>query len=192
LAPRDANDGGTVPYDASNDTIETERLILRKPLPEDAATISALFGDPAIMRFYGAGRTYGPSEMPEIFSTIVRHYEQYGYGVHLITRKATGDPIGVGGLQHTAISACVQIGGVFTKDSWKNGYAFEAGSALLRYGLTKLGMERIEANTPVTNAPAIAVARKLGMTYEGVTLHEGTEYARFAALSAIVKGRPSS
>jgi RimJ/RimL family protein N-acetyltransferase len=181
-----------VPYSATNDTIETERLILRKPTREDAATIGALFGDPDIMRFYATGRTYAPSEIPEIVSAIERHYEQYGYGVHLITRKGTGDSIGVGGLQHAPISTCVQIGGAFAKDSWKKGYAIEAGSALLHFGLTTLGLERIEANTPVTNAPAIAVARKLGMTYEGVTLHEGSEYARFAALATALKGRSTS
>jgi ribosomal-protein-alanine N-acetyltransferase len=188
LVSRAANDGGTVPYSATNATIETERLILRKPAPEDAATIGALFGDADIMRFYGTGRTYTPSEIPEIMSKIERHYEQFGYGVHVVTLKITGDPIGVGGLQHVGGWACVQIGGAFAKNSWKKGYAIEAGSALLRYGLTTLGIERIEANTPATNAPAIAVARKLRMTYEGMTLHEGTEYARFAAHAEILKG----
>lgn len=181
-----------MPYEVTNDTIETERLILRKPAPEDASIIGALFGDPDIMQFYGTGRIYGPSEIPEVVLMIERHYEQYGFGVHVIRLKSTGDSIGVGGLQHTPISPWVQIGGTFAKESWKKGYAIEAGTALLHYGFTALGLERIEANTPVTNAPAIAVARKLGMTYEGVTLHEGTEYARFAALAARLKGTSTS
>lgn len=189
MLSRAANDGGTVAYTATNNTIETERLILRKPAAEDAATIGGLFGDPDIMRFYGTGRTYSPSEIFEIVLKIERHYEQFGYGVHAVTLKATGDPIGVGGLQHVRHWTCVQIGGAFSKESWKKGYAIEAGSALLHFGLTTLGLERIEANTPVTNAPAIAVARKLGMTYEGATLREGTEYARFAALATTLKGR---
>jgi ribosomal-protein-alanine N-acetyltransferase len=181
-----------VPYTATNDTIETKRLILRKPVPQDAATIGALLGDPDIMRFYGTGRTYAPSEIPDLVLMIERHYEQYGFGVHVVSVKSTGESIGVGGLQHTPISPSVQIGGAFAKRSWKKGYAIEAGSALLHFGLTALGLERIEANTPVTNAPAIAVARKLGMTYEGTTLHEGTEYARFAAVAATLKGRSPS
>jgi len=150
--------------------------------------MEALFGDPEVMRLYGSGRTYTPAELPEIVALIHRHYEQYGYGIHMVSLKETGATIGLGGLSHALISPDVQIGGVLVKSSWNLGYAVESGSALLRFGLDTLKLERIEANTPVGNAAAIAVSQRLGMVYEGVVTHQGQDYARFAALGSPSKG----
>jgi ribosomal-protein-alanine N-acetyltransferase len=177
-----------VSYIGKFETIETERLLLRRPTSADGGTIGALLGDPEVMRLYGSGRTYALTEVSEILSLVDRHYEQYGYGVQMISLKKTGAAIGLGGLQHALISPCVQIGGVLVQGSWNMGYAIECGSALLQVGFDTLKLERIEANTPVENVAAIAVSRKLGMVYEGVIRHEGTEYARFATHGTTLKG----
>ena len=46
----------------------------------------------------------------------------------------------------------------------RQGYATEAGAALIRYAFTTLNLQRIVATTDYDNAASIGVMRKLGMT----------------------------
>jgi RimJ/RimL family protein N-acetyltransferase len=179
-------------YIATNGTIETDRLVLRKPAPEDAELLIALFADPEVMRLYGSGRTFDRARMTEALAEVERHYRDHGYGAQVMVLKETGEVIGLTGLQRGPISPGVQLGFVLAKNAWGNGYAFESGIALLDYGFSKLSLDRIEAITPASNVWAVAVIRKLGMPYEGTTLQDATEYMRFAAINPITKGRSST
>ncbi len=48
----------------------------------------------------------------------------------------------------------------------RQGYATEAGAALIRYAFTELNLQRIVANTNDDNTTSISVMRKLGMTIQ--------------------------
>ena len=116
-----------------------------------------------------------------------------GLDAQVIVLKRTGTVVGLTGLQRGPISAGVQLGFVLAKSAWGNGYAFESGIALLDYGFTKLGLDRIEAITPAAKPRwATLHPAKLGMTYEDTTLRDGTEYVRFATTNPTTKGRSSS
>ena len=175
-------------YLAIDGTIETDRLILRRATADDTDAVAALFSDLDIMRSYGTGRTFDRDETLEAIARMTNHYDTYGYCAQMMLRKDDGEIVGMGGLQRGPLSECVQFGCVLAKHAWGNGYAFEAGVALLDYGFSELGLERIEAITPASNASAIAVVHKLGMNYEGVLLRDGTEYAIFALANATTKG----
>ena len=54
----------------------------------------------------------------------------------------------------------------------RQGYAAEAGAALIRYAFTELNLQRIVATTTYDNAASIGVMRKLGMTIEHNPLPE--------------------
>ena len=49
---------------------------------------------------------------------------------------------------------------------WKQGYAQEAGHAMLSFGFGELKLHRVYAETISENRAAIALARKLGMRVE--------------------------
>jgi RimJ/RimL family protein N-acetyltransferase len=179
-------------YLAIDGSIETDRLILRKPTSNDAGALGAIFGDPDVMRSYGKGDPYDRDRMTEALAEIERHYVRYGYGAQAIALKNTGALVGLSGLQRARNSPCVQIGWALAKEAWRKGYASECGVALLEYGFATLGLGRIEANTISHNEAAISLIRKIGMTYEGIVRFEGAEYARFAAFNIAPKGRPST
>ena len=54
-----------------------------------------------------------------------------------------------------------------------NGYAFEAASALMQYGRTRLGLKRIIGLTSFTNATSAHLLEKLGLRYERNVLVPG-------------------
>ena len=37
--------------------LETDRLVLRAPVPEDAEALAPMYADPEVMRYVGDGRT---------------------------------------------------------------------------------------------------------------------------------------
>lgn len=54
------------------------------------------------------------------------------------------------------------------RDAWGNGYATEAGAALLRHALGDLQLNRVEALVALENMASRRVVEKLGFTREGV------------------------
>jgi [ribosomal protein S5]-alanine N-acetyltransferase len=60
-----------------------------------------------------------------------------------------------------------EIGYWFGKAHWGQGYATEAGHAVIRYGFEKLYLQRIYAYFFARNAGSRHVLEKLGLKYEG-------------------------
>jgi RimJ/RimL family protein N-acetyltransferase len=177
-------------FHVDNGTIETDRLILRQPAASDVDALATLFADAEVMRSYGTGQPLDRAKTIESLERVAEHYKTYGFGAQIALEKATGMLIGLGGLQrgNPTLSEEVQIGGVLAKRVWNLGYAIEGGIAVLEYGLTVLGLKRIEAITPASNAAAIAVIKKLRMPFDGNLTHDGIEYVRFAVTNEVPKG----
>ena len=49
-------------------TLETDRLVLRPPLPEDAEALAPMYADPEVMRYLGNGRTLTREETERYLS----------------------------------------------------------------------------------------------------------------------------
>ena len=60
-----------------------------------------------------------------------------------------------------------KLGYTIRADRWGKGYATDATQRMIRFGFQELGLHRISAAIGPDNAASIAVARKLGMQYEG-------------------------
>lgn len=82
---------------------------------------------------------------------------------------------------------------------WKHGYATEAVDAAIDYGLRKMKLHRLEAEIEPHNSASVAVARKVGMQFEGLrrkavyfrgTWHDHAVYAVVAEDRGIRKSKP--
>ncbi len=60
------------------------------------------------------------------------------------------------------------MGYVLRRESWRNGYATEAASVMLRIGFEMLMAHRVFAMVDTENLGSIRVLEKLGMTREGL------------------------
>ena len=84
-----------------------------------------------------------------------------------IRLRDNGTLIGGIGLRLTPEYERAELGYWLGEPYWHNGYATEAGKAMLRFGFQQLNLRRIHAEHFSHNPASGNVLRKLGMRYEG-------------------------
>jgi len=139
-------------------TIKTERLILRKILPDDAEMVYKWMSDPEVLKYEDwephndAGYTRG------YISYITGDYKSeqtYLWGIQL-GEELIGHILGGGVLAY-----------YLKKDCWSKGYTTEAVKAVINYMFTEVGIDRIEAKHSINNIASGKVLKKSGMMYKG-------------------------
>ncbi len=149
--------------------IHTKRLVLRRFKKDDADALYANWANDAdAVRFMRMRLHETIDDTRRFVEAIVNSYEKMDTYRWIIVLRAIGEPIGFIGL--TTISehdATGDFGYSIGKAYWNNGYATEALTAVLRYGLIKAGFNRLEAYHSVRNMASGKVMMKAGMTCEG-------------------------
>ena len=160
--------------------LETDRLVLRAPVPEDAETLAPMYADPEVMRYVGDGRTLTRAETERSVRRMIERWEADGFGLFTTVRKEDGAVIGRVGLlvwnsdtwepttraEGAEVPTEVEVGYTLGRDFWGCGYATEAAGAVRDYALGGLGAERLIALIIHGNTASENVARKLGLAYE--------------------------
>ena len=162
--------------------LETARLVLRPFRWDDFEPFYALaYADPEVAPQW-SGRT---KTRDEVRGSFARKVEQPAGkpGWVAITLKDRGTVIGGMGLQRWLPDEDtswfipedpgdapkrdprvieVELAPVLGRAYWGQGYATEAGRALLAYGFTELGVERVLSPIRQSNVRSIALAQRLG------------------------------
>jgi RimJ/RimL family protein N-acetyltransferase len=142
--------------------LETDRLILRRLSTEDADFILELVNEPSWLRFIGDKGVRSIADARDyILKGPVESYERFGFGL-----KENGTPIGLCGLIKRESLKDVDIGFAFLPKFWGKGYAYESASAVMAYGKSAFGLNRIVAITTPDNHSSIKVLEKLGFKFE--------------------------
>lgn len=151
---------------ATGPILTTERLILRRWHDADRGPFARLNGDPDVMRHFVQPLTAAESDA--LIDRIEAGFEDHGYGLWAVERRADGAFLGFAGLAwHTfeaRFTPCVEVGWRFDRSAWGQGYATEAGRASLRFGFEDAGLAEILSWTSPLNRPSVAVMERLGMT----------------------------
>jgi RimJ/RimL family protein N-acetyltransferase len=66
--------------------------------------------------------------------------------------------------QHILSQDVIEVGYLFNRASWHQGYATEAATACVHYAFERLELDRVWAQIRDTNVASMNVARRLGMT----------------------------
>ncbi|MGE7691405.1 GNAT family N-acetyltransferase [Lysinibacillus sp. NPDC097214] len=149
--------------------IETERLTLRLQTTDDADFILELVNDPSWLEFIGDRGVRTVEDAREyIVNGPIRMYEQSGFCFYLVERKEDQSPIGMCGFVKRESLEDVDIGFAFLPKYWGKGYAYEAASTTLAYGLDTLGLNRIVAITTQDNHASAKLLEKIGLKFEGL------------------------
>jgi RimJ/RimL family protein N-acetyltransferase len=155
--------------------LETERMLLRPITMDDVDLLVALDSDPAVMRFINGGR---PSTRAEVEDKIRR-----SLGHRWIARElATDEFLGWFGLRpRDETGANRSLGYRLRQTMWRRGLATEGSLALIELAFTRLGAERVSADTMGVNTASRLVMERCGLHYAR-TFHlewddpiEGTE-----------------
>ncbi len=158
--------------------LETDRLILRQLVVEDATFIFDLLNDPGWLRFIGDRGIHTLDDARNyILQGPVAMYARHGFGLYLTVRKQDGVPIGLCGLLKRDGLADVDIGYAFLPQFRGQGYAAEAAAAVMAYGKNVLELARIVAITAPDNERSAKVLEKLGLTFTKMITLPGDESA---------------
>jgi len=147
---------------------ETERLILRELLPQDAAGMFEMDGDPEVHLFLGNKPVQSIEQSKTDIEFIRNQYIENGIGRWAVMEKSTGNFMGWAGLK--LIKEPINnhynyydLGYRFSKRFWGKGYATEAAIAARDYGFNELKLDEIIGIADTNNLGSIHVLEKVGL-----------------------------
>ena len=160
--------------------LETDRLLLRAPVHEDADALAPMYADPEVMRYVGDGRTLTRAQTERSVRRMIERWEADGFGLFTTVRKDDEAIIGRVGLlvwntatwepttraEAAEAPSEVEVGYTLGQPFWGQGYATEAAGAVRDYALGELEADRLIALIIHGNTASENVARKLGLDYE--------------------------
>ena len=151
--------------DTQFEPLVTERLVLRRSDPGDAATISSYRSDPEVHRYQGWERTDPVGVRAEIEEMSRRAPGEPGGWVQLsVEERESGRLVGDVGLSLAeGEPGVIKVGYTISPDVQGRGYATEAVRALVDYAFDALGADVVRAYASEENEPSIRVAEKVGM-----------------------------
>ncbi|MBD1383346.1 GNAT family N-acetyltransferase [Metabacillus arenae] len=163
--------------------ISTKRLNLRKMRIDDVENLQEIFSDQIAMKYYPS--TKNEKETISWISWTIDNYKNYGAGLWIVERKDTGAFLGQCGIVPQKIDGKteMEIGYLFARRSWGNGYATEAAGACKEYGFGQLQLSKLISLPDVKNERSIKVAKRIGMKAEKTINKWGKEVLLFSALA---------
>jgi RimJ/RimL family protein N-acetyltransferase len=163
------------------ESILTARLALREMTMEDLPAMREIVQDEKTM--YAWGHAWSEEEAIAGIEKQIRSYQERGYGRWAVSLKKTGAVIGMCGLQwcETDKELVPEIGYLFNRAYWRNGYASEAAIACKRRAFDFLGFDEVFSLIRDTNFPSMNVAIRAGMLVRGrfAKLYRGEEMPHY-------------
>ena len=145
----------------------TERLLLRPGWAEDAPALAAAIADETIVRNLASAPWPFALRDAEAFLAAPRDPVLPSFLIYQRTRAAPA-LVGACGLGRRS-SGAVELGYWIARDAWNQGFATEAGHALLAIA-EALGLPQLEASYFVDNPASGRVLEKLGFAPTGLTV----------------------
>jgi [ribosomal protein S5]-alanine N-acetyltransferase len=150
-------------------SLETEQLVLRPYALADAPSVQRMCGDPAIAdTTLAIPHPYPDGAAEKWISTHAESFWQGSEVVLAITLKPDGQVVGSMAISINKNHQRGELGYMVAKEHWNRGYCTEASRALMSYGFSALGLNRIQAMHFPRNSASGRVMQKLGMTREGL------------------------
>ena len=157
--------------------LETERLVLRQPRPEDAGAFYPHWQDADAVQYVGGVKTR--EQVDTMVERMLRHWEWYELGEFTVARREDGEILGRVGFQlwdpcdwtngkRARLEGDVEteLGWKLGHEHWGRGYATEAAAACRDWGHGELGLTRIISLIALENVASVRVAEKIGESFE--------------------------
>ena len=147
-----------------NMILETERLYMREMTQEDFQSLCKIMQDEEAMYAYEGA--FSDVEVQEWLDRQISRYRKWGFGLWAVILKGTDEMIGQCGLtmQPWKDKEVLEVGYLFRRIYWHNGYAVEAAKACKRYAFETLNAKEVWSIIRDTNTASRNVAVRNGMT----------------------------
>src|SRR5579872_6333911 len=140
--------------------IETERLILRPPAPEDFEPWTAFAADEETMRHLGGVQPRAVAWRG--FLSVAGSGSMLGYAMFSVIEKASGAWIGRLGPWTPADWPGTEVGWGIVRGAWGKGYATEGAAAAIDWAFDTLGWTEVIHCIDPANVASQNVAKRLG------------------------------
>lgn len=143
--------------------LETERLYLREMTKADYADLCDILQDAQTM--YAYEHAFSDREAAAWLDKQFERYRNDGFGLWAVIDKASGAFLGQCGItwQNLDGEQVPEIGYLFKRKYWHNGYATEAAIGCKQYAFDVLGFDKVYSVIRDNNDASQRVARRNGM-----------------------------
>jgi RimJ/RimL family protein N-acetyltransferase len=149
--------------------LETDRLYLRRLLPEDVQLLHELDSDPEVMRFISKGETTPLARMEtDIMPRVLGYYRAWPpQGFWIAHLCDSNDWVGWFHLRPDKISPEeMEIGYRLKRSAWGRGLATEGSRALVQRAFGEWGYGKVCARTLTVNMASRRVMEKAGLQFK--------------------------
>ena len=148
--------------------IDTQQLVLRPWEPADAEGAFAVYAAPSVRPWIR--RDDVPATVEEMRVRLLEwapddHESTDVHGHWAICHRATSSILGALVLEHAMQTDSLALGGALAPAAWGNGYAAEAGDALVRWAIHEEGALEVFAIVQPDNRRAAATVQRIGMEW---------------------------
>lgn len=153
--------------------LETERLILREYTMDDIEDLSKILLDEYTMRFYD--KKFSKDYVERWIKWNLNNYKDFGFGLFVIIKKDTNEFIGDCGITIQKINNQYrpEVGYHINKNFWKQGYAKEAGKAVIEWAFKNTTFNTLYSYMTSENIPSQNTAKSIGMSFLEQYLDDG-------------------
>lgn len=143
--------------------LETKRLYLREMNPSDFNSLCRILQDEKAMYAYEGA--FSDQEVQEWLDRQIYRYQKWNFGLWAAVLKETDKMIGQCGLtmQQWKDQEVLEIGYLFERSHWHQGYATEAAKACKQYAFEKLNASEVCSIIRDSNTASQNVVMRNGM-----------------------------
>ncbi|WP_099221367.1 GNAT family N-acetyltransferase [Listeria costaricensis] len=153
--------------------LTTERLLLRPFVYQDKKSFARLNQNPETMRYFPKPLTEVESNL--FLSSIIEEYQILPIGLLAVIHQESGHFIGFIGLHQASFEStftpCIEIAWRFDAPYWHQGYATEAGAAIIEFARESTEIQEVFSFTARINEPSIRLMKRLNMQFQQVFDH---------------------
>lgn len=148
-----------------------DRTCLREFEPADVDAVAGIVGDDRVTTWLSFDSRDRAEAADLVAATLARARQEPREEYYLaITRRGDERMIGFARLALGGVRAG-KLGYAVAADHWGHGYATDAVRQLLQFAFDPLDLHRVSAAIGPDNLASIAVAKRLGLAYEGRIRH---------------------
>jgi len=157
-------------------TLETERLILRRFIIDDAAAMFKNWASDDEVTKYLMWKTHADVSVSEsVINSWLELYQKPEHYSWVIILKDIGEPIGsIAAVEQRDETKMVHIGYCIGRKWWNQGITSEALKELIQFFFEEVGVNRIESRHDPRNPNSGKVMLKCGLKYEGTMRQSDT------------------
>lgn len=140
--------------------IETSRLMIRDFIPEDAVGLQDILGDDETME--NCEPAYDLEKTKNFLASFCIDRKGAVAAVHRECGKLVGYI-----LFHESDKGVYEMGWIFNRGFWRQGYAYESCKAVIDYAFREQKAHKVFAET-IDAVKSVSLMQKLGMRLEGI------------------------